>query len=1084
MSTTLDLATHELTNGHTIEASAGTGKTYSVAALVTRAIAVDDDLRIDKVLITTFTRYAAAELRDRVRRRLAQTADKLELGEADLRDPILTALLADAPNRGRYIRNLRRAAVNFDNATIGTIHSVCSRILAMAGLVGHDDSAEEIKRRVVAEVVNDRLVSEAVRNDRTLNEAAVKKALEARLANPLAEMWFDKNLDAAVIAEVRDIENLLNELVAEVNALTEMHPSFDDLVRRAELALSGEMGDEIRAKFAERYTHAFIDEAQDTDELQWRLFHHIFPKANKASTHKLTAVGDPKQAIYGFRGADINAYLAARDTTNMSTLDTNFRSDPPVIDALNALFAGASLGAGIDYSAVLADPEKSGSKVRGVHPVETIDLVDKNNQDDVADAASGHVFRLLEQGRIIEEETSRPIAPRDICVLAGTNGLVRAIHRRLQGLGIPAVASGAESVFADTTATEIRLLLEALERVNSPGRVRNVATTSFFGFGLGDPRLLPDDMVQRGADDEDPVLAIQEKLVGWRNILQRRGVAALAAAISSDADVMEAFVAGPDGERHLADFSHIIDLLHGETHGRGVTPTEALEAFDGYAAFSGSSDVVSRRIESDSDAVQVMTIHKAKGLQFPCVIVADLWKPSVYEEHRDIPKYTRIMDDGSEQSVIDVGWVLGHTADSSKALVTQAQCEEQKRLIYVAFTRPEYHLAFVWQSRPPQPSMLAATVDLGVIGRADDDGNLLVDEACITVAPRGWRYVITGGTTDPDLVVAEGPDEIEQTYRRTSFTGITRAQNMNTRRVGAPEFEASAGGNDEDTNWFAVPSYYADAETPTGLPMPLGRIPGGKHVGTALHAVYEHIDTAATDLRGEIDAKCRRLITGSLLGGDLGSIIDGVDLSMATPLGPLLGNTTLADIPPERRLAELKFEMSIAKLAAGVLVSDCGRILAGLVPDDDVLRPYVDTLTHESFDIPLAGLINGSIDAVLQMGTDDDPALWITDYKSNRLDREGDPTLISAYRQDRLLEAMVHHHYPLQALIYGAAMYRFLRWRAPGLADPSGHVKGFSYFFIRGMVGPNTPADTGIFTWQAPAGLWQQLSDRLAGDDQ
>jgi len=176
--------------------------------------------------------------------------------------------------------------------------------------------------------------------------------------------------------------------------------------------------------------------------------------------------------------------------------------------------------------------------------------------------------------------------------------------------------------------------------------------------------------------------------------------------------------------------------------------------------------------------------------------------------------------------------------------------------------------------------------------------------------------------------------------------------------------------------------------------------------------------------------------------------------------------------------------MAIADLAAGVRVSDFGRILADLLPANDVLRPYVDMLTHESFDIQLTGLINGSIDAVLQLGTNEDPELWITDYKSNRLDQDGDATLIGAYQQERLLDSMVHHHYPLQALIYGTAMYRYLRWRAPHLAHPSNHVKGFAYFFIRGMVGPDTPPDTGVFTWQAPTGLWQRLSDRLAGDAQ
>ena len=1084
MARALDLATHELTNGHTIEASAGTGKTYSVAALVTRAIAVDDDLRIDKVLITTFTRLAAAELRDRVRRRLAVTADRLENNQPDPTDAVLTALLANTGDRQRYVRNLRRAAVNFDNATIGTIHSVCSKVLALAGLVTHDDSAEELTRRAIAEVVNDRLVSEAVEHGRTWNEARVTKVLEARLGSPLADLWYSQELDPAVLAELAHFEKAINEMVDEVHRRTEQHPSFDDLIRRAEEALSGEMGDDIRARFAERYTHAFIDEAQDTDQLQWRLFHHIFPRKDPASSHKLTAVGDPKQAIYAFRGADIHAYLDVRDTSNMSTLDTNFRSDPPVIAALNALFENKSLGEGIRYSPVSADPAKTGSRVRGISPVEAIDIADANNQFHAGLAAAGHVVRLLDKGEIFDNDEWRPIEPKDICILSGSNTLVRAIHRELQKLGVPAVASGAESVFADTTATELRRIFEALERPNNLGRVRNAATTAFFGISLGDPRLLPDDVAPRAPGQPDTVLEIQEKLVAWRQILQRRGVAALAAEITSDTTVMESFVAGPDGERHLADFSHVIDLLHAETRGSGISASQLLEVFDTYALMNGNSEVVSRRIESDIDAVQVMTVHKAKGLEFPCVIVAELWKPKVYDASRDVPKYRQTLSDGGYQNRIDIGWALDCTAEESKTLVTQAQCDEQKRLIYVAFTRPEHHLAFLWQSQPKDESMLAQAVDLGVINREESTGDVLVPSVARYNPPRNWRYAATQPTGRTELLVADGPATIEQSYRRTSFSGIASAQRSMTRKVGTPDFAPTIGGSDEDTNWFTVTSHYASADTPTGVHMPLARIAGGTYVGTVLHEIYECIDTSAPDLRLEVDQQCRRIIRGSLLGGDLDAIVDGIHLSLLTPLGSSLGNVRLGDIPPDRRLAELNFEMAVAHLAAGVRASDFGRILADIVPAGDVMRPYVDMLTHESFDIPLAGLINGSIDAVLQLGTDDDPQIWITDYKSNRLDQDGDATIIGAYGQERLFDAMVHHHYPLQALIYGTAVYRYLRWRAPHLANPSDHVKGFSYFFIRGMVGPDTPPDTGVFTWTAPAGLWQRLSDRLAGDTQ
>jgi exodeoxyribonuclease V beta subunit len=178
--------------------------------------------------------------------------------------------------------------------------------------------------------------------------------------------------------------------------------------------------------------------------------------------------------------------------------------------------------------------------------------------------------------------------------------------------------------------------------------------------------------------------------------------------------------------------------------------------------------------------------------------------------------------------------------------------------------------------------------------------------------------------------------------------------------------------------------------------------------------------------------------------------------------------------------------MSLAHLNAGVTVQQIGQVLNSMISDTDILKPYAQQLSHDSFNIPLAGLINGSIDALLRISTNgNEPRLYITDYKSNRLDRDGDARVIDGYTTDRMCTEMMHHHYPLQALIYGAAVHRFLRWRAPHL-DPDASIGGIAYFFIRAMVGPDTPVDEhgnvrGVFTWEAPSGLWQRLSDLMAG---
>jgi exodeoxyribonuclease V beta subunit len=199
-----------------------------------------------------------------------------------------------------------------------------------------------------------------------------------------------------------------------------------------------------------------------------------------------------------------------------------------------------------------------------------------------------------------------------------------------------------------------------------------------------------------------------------------------------------------------------------------------------------------------------------------------------------------------------------------------------------------------------------------------------------------------------------------------------------------------------------------------------------------------------------------------------------------------VGNHSLASLGLKNRVAEMSFEMSLAHLTAGVKASDIGRLLQSSISAEDLLATYAETLCDPSFDISLAGLINGSIDALLRVEIEAGiPRFFISDYKSNRLDRDGDQLMIDAYATERMLHEMEHHHYPLQALIYGAAIYRFLRWRAPQM-DADTAIAGFAYMFIRGMVGDATPIDeqgnrSGVLTWTAPAGFWSKLSDLFAG---
>ena len=1089
----LDLATEKLVNGLVIEASAGTGKTYSVAALVAREIALREELRIGNILITTFTRNAAAELRDRVRRRMVQIADQLENNSPDDGDAISKALADNHASRADIIRRLRRAVVEFDTATISTIHAICNKVLGLAGLSTMQLDGEDSTNRLVLEAVNDALVESGVQGHIIAdgNEDNLVSLVKAKLGSPRAELWFDRSSktveDLAIYA---DLEKVIADAVRRVQEKSAHSPSYNDLLRRAsEVVTSGKYPAVVQA-FKERYALAFVDEAQDTDMLQWDLFTSTFDSVTGEDDRALVTVGDPKQAIYGFRGADVAAYVEHRNGKPMRTLAQNQRSDEHLIDGLNVLFDKQTFGPEIQYIKVSTPDRHAGSAIDGTTPLTLIDVGNITNQGGLSHPVARRVLEILANCSVpvsskVPHGERRDVRPEDICVLVGRKAVGRNIERELRRFGVAAVSNGTESVMKSHIALAIRSLLEAMERVSDLGRTRLAVATPFFGYSLTDPEILDDQMLA----------GWQELIAAWVSILRRSGVAALSTAILRDVNVARSLTSTSDAERYLADFAHVMDLLHEYSKGRPCSAAHALEVFGQLETIEDLSEVVSRRVESDSAAVQIMTVHSAKGLQFPVVIVADLWKTNDGNS-KSAPVYTRISPDGERTRVIDIGWAIGQVDPSTKESIKAADDEEDRRLLYVALTRAEHHLSVLYTSGVTTSKGVLIPSIFDLCTNEDEVIKLTgkVEKRGVDALDKAKVYKPSSVSSRGHLDLSSAPSSVVQTYRRTSFSGITARQQDRQTGTHGLGFAHESGGLDEapiDMSLLGVGAHqYAAHDVPTGLPagvqMPLARVPGGTYFGRVMHKVYEVIDTSR-DLRDEVTRAIDAHANSSLLRPFREKLIEGVIASYRTPLGTPFNGRSLADIAPSDRLSELDFEMSLAKLGQGVLASDIGKLLKSALDASDVLYTYADSLCDSSFDIPLAGLLNGSIDAVLRIHTDEgSPRLFVTDYKTNRLDNDEVTSLMDAYAPKELVSAMAHHHYPLQALLYGTAIYRMLRWRQPTMnADEV--IAGIAYFFVRGMVGADSLKDSdgmpyGVFQWKAPAGLWEKLSDLFAGD--
>lgn len=1075
----LDIVDPQVVNGTVVEASAGTGKTFSVAAFVARTIALNSDIRIGNILVTTFTRNAAAELRDRIRRRLVTLERQLRAGTAEKDDVLAASLLGDQATA--CADRLARAVREFDSATISTIHSVCARILAMAGLPVVGEGDETDIDRIISEVVNDTVITEAILGN-FYESSRLRAVVESRLGSPLSVLSYGPYRQASggktageLNAGLDHVMEVVEACVARIRERTEEEPTFDDLLRRAAELLSDGSQVALIAALRQRFRLAVIDEAQDTDKLQWSIFQNIFDPGS--TTHTLVAVGDPKQAIYRFRGADIEAYLAVRDDTKRLTLRRNWRSDADLLEGLNHLFAGWSFGEGIDYVPVTARDGAPGSSLHGSAPLTIVDIGAAGNAGRVVRPAALRVREILEQVSITKDGKTKKAKPGDICVLVTSKNTGAAIEAELRGLGVSAVSSGTENVMKGEMAGALTRLFRAIADPHDASLIRLAAATPFFGVELADA----------GALDKQRIEDIQRTVTEWGRALRTGGVAAVAARLRGDEAIAARIVRGDAGERRETDFAHVVELLHRATNGAGCQARAVLEAMTDLAGREDQSETVTRRVESDRDAVKIMTVHASKGLEFPIVVVADLWKKRKNSRGADEFHREKAGSPGVKERVIDAGYVTGREFKEAKAGRVSEEADEVLRLFYVALTRAKHHVSLVVAARPENDKGgervtegLEDPARFAPVGR-------LVDVVAAGAIGRFPRYEAKMTGEEPGLASFGG--STAQTYQRMSFSGISKKRQGRKTDVNDIDDRSGGGHNDDDEPIISIRSGYCDDTVPLGVPeMPLARLVGGTYFGKIMHSVYERVDFTAPDLEAEVARVVDTVANGALLGRYHEELVRGVVLSLDTPLGGPFSTRRLAEVGPEDRLNELGFEIGLAAAGDGVKVSDIGRtlleVLDGAGRADDVLAPYARELASTAFDIPLMGLMNGSIDTLLRVAAGATQSLWVTDWKSNRLDEDGMDQLIDGYRRERMREEMEHHHYPLQALIYGVAVHRYVRARSAAGTAPA--VAGIAYFFIRGMVGDGTPLDAnghrnGVFVWEAPDGLWDRLSDVMSG---
>ncbi len=1127
-----DLIHSPLEAGRTlIEASAGTGKTYTIAGIVLRLI-LEQHLGIREILVTTYTELATAELRDRIRRLLHEALLGFQNGDSpnELVKPLLNRFGADAD----AIARLRVALESFDEAPIHTIHGFCQRMLKdRAFESGALFDAEMItdQSHVLREIVDDfwrahfyacnpLLAAAAVQNGitpetllRDLDDLVNKPTLEvipplgdqlaaARTALTTAwekarDLWIKQGEEVrAIFANPKwairpfNLPDLVRLHLAELDriwpeasgamervesigffassaiakgtskragaspaheffdrceefgeaeqklllclqasffswARAEMKRrkiqrnvvSFDDLLTRLHDSLGEAGGPALAGSIRTRFRAALIDEFQDTDPIQYAIFERIY----EGSDATVFFIGDPKQAIYGFRGADVFTYIeAARAATRRYTLPKNWRSETGMVAAVNALFrlrADAFVLDGISFQPVEAAGRMDDEPLT-IEGAEEPALQLWLAQSEITSKDAHRLLPALvadEIARLLNGETkigARQVIPPDIAVLVSTNDEARQVQEELLRRNVPAVIYSAANVFQSREAEDLATILAAVVEPAHEKRVRAALATEI--IGLTSDAL--DALEREERAWEGHVLQFQRYHQIWRD----GGFIRMLRTILLEQDVRRRLLRYPDGERRLTNVLHLAELLHRMcTESRlGMTGLRKRLA-EMMRTESFQNEEYEVRLERDEAAVRIVTVHKSKGLEYGIVFCPFAWS------NPWVKKESNVVVHADGRLILDL-----ERTEKNKELQLREKLADKVRSLYVALTRARHRAYLVWgnfkygqESAPAH--LLGKWSESGVEALAREPSLARAD---LPVPSREIYHPEKSAAAD--LAARVFHRQLDRSYGISSFTKLITGQ----------ELEPIAP---EDDTLETMP---AEEETPAVEQVLQGMFafPRGTGPGTCLHHIFEELNFS--DLTNLSEVVRRKLRAFSIPGFD--EVVETmVRKVVAAPLRADDPSLTLARVETTARLPELEFYFPIAD-----------------VTNEDLARLFQDKRLKFQ---PMSGFMKGFIDLVFEA----DGRYYIVDWKSNWLGPD-----LESYTEEAMAAEMARKFYNLQLHIYVGALHRFLSARLPGYAYEK-NFGGACYVFLRG-VEPGRP-ELGVYRARPSAKFVQSLGDLL-----
>ncbi len=1177
-----------LEGSNLIEASAGTGKTSAITGLFLRLI-LEKKLRVEEILVVTFTVAATEELRGRIRT-LLRDALSTVTGENSITEVngMLRRIIEKTEDPKEAVYILREALLNFDRASISTIHSFCQGILLENAFesgsmydTALDTESSEVPGRIVDDfwriyiataseitaaflldlkISREALISLVIQSDRDPGVRIVPEVEKPETEraetvlwerfNGLKDLWKRESRsvidiiahDPAIkrtkyrsstvdkliqdtrifmagenpVPVPKNFERLSSGTLSEnlksghpppkhryfdlaqefMGSYTEMSEllsryiiflksellrfaereretfnrrynirSYQDLIREVDRSLQGDHSSPLSRAVRKRYRAALIDEFQDTDSAQYRIFSGLF-----GSGSILFLIGDPKQAIYGFRGGDVFAYMNAQKSVERRyTLGTNWRSERKLVTACNTLFGrnrDPFLYREIDFPPVdTPDKEQEklteeGREVPAFHirflknsrfRKEEGDSIGKMEAEDfIARSVAMEIYRLVSSGasgKILIGK--RPLKPEDIAVLVRKKSQGVKIEGYLSGLGIPGVLYGTESVFRSPEAISFRHLLSALAEPSNERLVKTALSTPFFGYsGNRILEMSRDEKSWNGImnsfQEYQGIWANYDFITMFNTLMQREGTRSTLLVSSA-------------GERGLTNILHIAELLHrtesSESPGhRGLIKwlTEKIHRDRG--------DENQLRLESDGNAVSLITIHRSKGLEFPVVFSPYTWE-GVNTEKND---FYRFHDEDSGNSlVMDIG--SGSVENLIRA--KKEELAENIRLMYVALTRARNACYFYWgRINRSESSAPAYLLHGDEIDHKDPVSSLesIMKSTGSKEMLKQLENLVKDSEGSMDLELPE-PESLHGNYRTRKdpshlrcgeFQGVIRRSWRVSSYSSLVSSRHREYGEIKDRD---LPSTWEDRRG-TGGEYSIFTFPRGTVAGSLLHEVLEKADfkdPGSPDNYRLIESVLQNYRFDPEWREPVARCLEDTVNAVLDPDNPDL---TLRRIDSGRRLNELEFCFPVENISPELLE----EILSDIPVKGRILKiPGLDFQKS-------TGFIRGFIDMVFAV----DGVYSIVDWKSNYLGRSPED-----YGTASLAGEMESNLYTLQYHLYTLSLHRYLTLRDPGYSYEESFGSVY-YLFLRGVKGKSS---SGVFSHRPEERIINALEEKICG---